>query len=292
MCGGIPSHMWGVSVCHWTAWGSSQPIFPSASRSLWIAALPSNVSATALVVLSMRLLKVHCVLAFESLVKTNSISPSIGPIISPWGMPVVASCQVGLDSADHNDSLSRMVQRGFHPAYPTGPYNYCRNLCWIPCWNLDKQHCSLLGHWNSHLIREDRLIMYNLLLINLFSYLTLHLFDSGIQGPELNWNFGLFFCRFSLLSMGRTLAFFHLTGDSPSCCDLSGEVESSLVMVLAGSFTPLRGMLGGCLEWSSVPLVPGDSSKKGMKCPSSILRSPAPPRQCAPIYFLLLLIYS
>lgn len=109
--------------------------------------------------------------------------------------------------------------------------------------------------------------MYNLLLINLFSYLTLHLFDSGIQGPELNWNFGLFFCRFSLLSMGRTLAFFHLTGDSPSCCDLSEEVESSLVMVLAGSFTPLRWMPGGCLEWSSVPLVPGDSSKKGIFCP-------------------------
>lgn len=64
----------------------------------------------------MRLLKVHCVLAFGSLVKRNSIGPSIGPIISPWGMPVVTSCQVGLDSADHNDSLSRMVQPGFHPA--------------------------------------------------------------------------------------------------------------------------------------------------------------------------------
>lgn len=135
--------------------------------------------------------------------------------------------------------------------------------------------------------------MYNLLLITLFSYLILHLFDYGIQGPELNWNFGLFFCRFSLLNMGRTLAFFHLTGDSPCCCDLSEEVESSLVMVLTGPFTPFRWMPGGCLGWSSVPaLVPRDNSKKGMKCLSSVLRSPAPPRQCAPIYFLLLLIYS
>lgn len=116
----------GVCVCYRSAWGSSQPIFPSISGSLWIAALSSSVSATVLVVLSLRLLKVHCVLAFGSLVKTNSIGPSIAPSISPWGMPVVTRCQVGLDSADHSDTLSRMVQPGFHPTdclYPSGPYN-------------------------------------------------------------------------------------------------------------------------------------------------------------------------
>lgn len=106
----------GVCVCHWTAWGPSQPISSSLSGSLWIAALPSSVSATAPVVLSTRLLEVHCVLAFGSLIKTNSIGPSIAPIISPWGMPVVTRCQVGPDSADHNDALSWMVQPGFHPS--------------------------------------------------------------------------------------------------------------------------------------------------------------------------------
>lgn len=107
------SHMW-ESVCV-TELHEAQPIFPSLSGSLWLAALPSSVSATALVVLSMSLLKVHCVPACGSLVKTNRIGPSIAPIISPWGMPVVTSCQVGLDSADHKDTLSRMVQPGFHP---------------------------------------------------------------------------------------------------------------------------------------------------------------------------------
>lgn len=106
----------GVCVCRWPPWGSSQPIFPSLSGSLCIAALSSSVSATVLVVLSVRLLKVHCVLAFGSLVKTNSIGPSIAPSISPRGRPVVTRCQVGFDSADHSDTLSRMVQPGFHPA--------------------------------------------------------------------------------------------------------------------------------------------------------------------------------
>lgn len=94
--------------------------------------------------------------------------------------------------------------------------------------------------------------MYNLLLIILFSYLVLHLIDNGVQGPELNWNFGLFFRSSSLLNMGRKLVLFHLPGDSPSCCDLSEEVESSLVKVLSGSFTPLRWVLWGCLRWRSV----------------------------------------
>lgn len=58
---------------------------------------------------------------------------------------------------------------------------------------------------------------------------------------KVNWNSGLLFCRSFLLplvKMGMTLALFQLTGASPSCRDLSEVVESSLVMVLTGSFTP------------------------------------------------------
>lgn len=137
---------------------------------------------------------------------------------------------------------------------PKWPIQFCRNLCWIPCWSPDKQneHCSVLRHWKSHLLREDKLIRYNLLLINLVSYLILHLIDNGVQGPELNLNFGLFFCRPSFLNMGRKFVIFHLTGDSPSCYDLSEEVESSLVMVLTDSFAPLRWIPWGCLRWSSL----------------------------------------
>lgn len=125
--------------------------------------------------------------------------------------------------------------------YPSGPYNSA-GICveYLAEVQINKMNTAQSFGTEKVLLREDKLIRYNLLLINLVSYLILHLIDNGVQGPELNLNFGLFFCRPSFLNMGRKFVIFHLTGDSPSCYDLSEEVESSLVMVLTDSFAPLR----------------------------------------------------
>lgn len=87
----------------------------------------------------------HCVLAFGSLVKTLN---SIGPSISSWGMPVVTSCQAGLDTTDHDGSL---VQPAFHPtdcsltrlAYKITIGIHVEYLAEV---QINSIHCSLLGH--------------------------------------------------------------------------------------------------------------------------------------------------
>lgn len=97
----------------------------------------------------MKLLKVHCVLAFESLVKTLN---NIGPILSSWGLPVVTSCKVGLDTADHDNSLSLMVQPAFHPT-DRSPTQLAYKITigiqieeYLAEVQINHIHCSLLGH--------------------------------------------------------------------------------------------------------------------------------------------------
>lgn len=115
------------------------------------------ISCCPSLLLSMKLLKVHCVRTFGSLVKTLY---NIGPSISPRGMPVVTRCQVGLDNTDKGNFLSLMVQPALHPtdssltqlAYKITVGFRVEYLVEVQVNNI---HCSLLGYWNSCLIRQS-----------------------------------------------------------------------------------------------------------------------------------------
>lgn len=157
VCGGVPSRV-SESACVLELHEAPVSLFSQPFQvSVDSSSALQLISCCPWFLLSMKLLKVHCVLMFGSLAKTLY---NIGPSISPWEMPVVTSCQDGLDNTDKDNSLSLMVQPVLYPtdsSITQLAYKIAVGICveYLAEFQINNIHGSLLGYWNSYLIRQS-----------------------------------------------------------------------------------------------------------------------------------------